>query len=550
MISNKYVDEYINQWREGKIVFNEEREQLIDYLQNTVLVKDNVYFDENKIDKCIKFIDKWYFPVQPFQKFIISFIFLMDEEVDSPYFTEFALFMGRGAGKNGFISAISDFLTTPIHGIKKYDISIVANSEEQAKTSFNEIYDVLLENKRNKTGERPKAPYEVSKTEIKNRETGSIVKYNTSNTKTKDGGREGCVIFDEIAIYADSDMVHVKRGGLGKVPHDRTFYISTDGYVREGFMDMMKDRVLEVLKGNNLDDRIFPFYCKLDERTEVDDESMWEKSNPMLHPPLTGYARNLKRKIKEEYNVLHINRSNKPEFMTKRMNVPDVDEEKVVALWDEILATNKEMPNLENKACIGGLDYALVRDFASVGLLFRDNDEYYWKTHSFIRRGFLETTHLEPPIEEWANEGLLTIVDDDVIDISYIVNWFQQQQEKYNLVKVISDNFRTDIVRRPFEDAGIPLEVIKNPTAIHGLLAPRIDTMFAKRQLTFGNNPLMRWFTNNVAVTMQPDGSKKYIKKDEIRRKTDGFHAMLHALYRADEILEYDQPFIMADINF
>lgn len=550
MISNKYVDEYINQWREGKIVLNKEREQLIEYLQNTVLVKDNVYFDEDKIDKCIKFINKWYFPVQPFQKFIIAFIFLMDDEVDSPYFTEFALFMGRGAGKNGFISAISDFLTTPIHGIKKYDISIVANSEEQAKTSFNEIYDVLLENKRNKTGERPKAPYEVSKTEIKNRATGSIVKYNTSNTKTKDGGREGCVIFDEIAIYSDSDMVNVKRGGLGKIPHDRTFYISTDGYVREGFMDMMKDRVLEVLDGNNLNDRIFPFYCKLDERTEVDDESMWEKSNPMLHPPLTGYARNLKRKIKEEYNVLHINRSNKPEFMTKRMNVPDVDEEKVVALWDEILATNKEMPNLENKACIGGLDYALVRDFASVGLLFRDNDEYYWKTHSFIRRGFLETTHLEPPIEEWANNGLLTIVDDDVIDISYIVNWFQQQQQNYNLVKVISDNFRTDIVRRPFEDAGIPLEVIKNPTAIHGLLAPRIDTMFAKKQLTFGGNPLMRWFTNNVAVTMQPDGSKKYIKKDEVRRKTDGFHAMLHALYRADEILEYDQPFIMDAINF
>ena len=60
----------------------------------------------------------------------------------------------------------------------------------------------------------------------------------------------------------------------------------------------------------------------------------------------------------------------------------------------------------------------------------------------------------------------------------------------------------------------------------------------------------MRWFTNNVAVKMQPDGSKKYIKKDEVRRKTDGFHAMLHALYRADEILEYDQPFIMADISF
>lgn len=550
MINNKYVDEYINQWREGKIILNKEREQLIDYLQNTVLVKDNVYFDDEKIDKCIKFINKWYFPVQPFQKFIIAFIFLMDDESDTPYFTEFALFMGRGAGKNGFISAISDFMTTPIHGIKKYDISIVANSEDQAKTSFNEIYDVLLENKRNKTGERPKAPYEVSKTEIKNRATSSIIKYNTSNTKTKDGGREGCVIFDEIAVYETPDMVNVKRGGLGKVPHDRTFYISTDGYVREGFMDGMKDRVLEVLAGENTEDRIFPFYCKLDNPNEIDNADMWEKANPMLHLPLTGYASNLKRKIKEEYNVLHINRSNKPEFVTKRMNLPEQDPESVVAPWEEIKATNKPFPKLENKACIGGLDYALVRDFASVGLLFRENDQYYWKTHSFIRREFLETTHLEPPIEQWADDGLLTIVDDDVIDISYIVNWFIQQQQKYNLTKVISDNFRTDIVRRPFEDAGIPLEVIKNPTAIHGLLAPRIDTMFAKKQITFGYNPLMRWFTNNVAVKMQPDGSKKYIKKDEVRRKTDGFHAMLHALYRADEILEYDQPFIMADINF
>lgn len=550
MIRNKYVDEYIQQWRDGKIILNQERIDLINYLENHVLVKDNIYFDDEKIDKCIKFIDKWYFPVQPFQKFIIAFLFLMDDELNTPYFTEFALFMGRGAGKNGFISAISDFFTTPIHGIKKYDISIVANSEDQAKTSFNEIYDTLLDHKRNKTADRPKAPYEVSKTEIKNRATQSIIKYNTSNTKTKDGGREGCVIFDEIAIYETADMVNVKRGGLGKVPHDRTFYISTDGFVREGFMDDMKDRILEVLEGKNTEDRIFPFYCKLDDPKEVDDETMWEKANPMLHPPLTGYAKNLKRKIKEEFNVLHINRSNKPEFMTKRMNLPEVDEEKVVAPWEEIKATNKPLPNLENKACIGGLDYALVRDFASVGLLFRENDNYYWLTHSFIRREFLETTHLEPPIEQWADDGLLTIVDDDVIDISYIVNWFIQQQSKYNLTKVISDNFRTDIVRRPFEEAGIPLEVIKNPTAIHGLLAPRIDTMFAKKQITFGDNPLMRWFTNNVAVKMQPDGSKKYIKKDEVRRKTDGFHAMLHAIYRADEILEYDQPFIMADMSF
>lgn len=550
MISNKYVDEYINLWREGKIILNQERVDLIKYLEKNILSKDSVYFDSETIENCIKFIEKWYFPTQPFQRFIISFVFLMDKELNSPYFTEFALLMGRGGGKNGFISAISNFLITPLHGVENYDISIVANSEEQATTSFNEIYNTLTKSKQNKTGKNPKGSYLVSKTKITNRSTNSTIKYNTSNTKTKDGGREGCVIFDEIHFFEGPDMINVKRGGLGKVPNRRTFYISTDGHLREGYMDSMKEKIITILSGDVENSRMFPFYCKLDDPAEIDDEAMWEKANPMLHKPIYDYAKELLSTIREEYNDLPFNRSNKPEFVTKRMNLPEQDPESIVAPWEEIKATNKPLPNLENKACIGGLDYALVRDFASVGLLFRENDMYYWKTHSFIRREFLETTHLEPPIEQWADDGLLTIVDDDAIDIKYIANWFLEMQGKYNLTKVIADNYRSGMVRREFGEVGIPLEVIKNPTAIHGLLAPRIDTMFAKKQIVFGNNPLMRWFTNNVAVKMQPDGSKKYIKKDEVRRKTDGFHAMLHALYRADEILEYDQPFIMADISF
>ena len=112
-------------------------------------------------------------------------------------------------------------------------------------------------------------------------------------------------------------------------------------------------------------------------------------------------------------------------------------------------------------------------------------------------------------------------------------------REKYGLEKVIADNYRTDIVRRAFEDAGIKLEVLRNPKAIHGLLAPRIDTMFAKHNVIYGDNPLMRWFTNNVAVKSSRMEIKS-ISKDEVRRKTDGFMAFVHALYRADDIVDKD----------
>ena len=103
MISNKYVDEYINLWKQGKIILNKERIDLFNYLQTHIYSRDDVYFDEQKIEDCIKFIEKWYFPTLPFQRFIIANIFLIDKNTDEAFFTEFAIFMGRGGGKNGLI---------------------------------------------------------------------------------------------------------------------------------------------------------------------------------------------------------------------------------------------------------------------------------------------------------------------------------------------------------------------------------------------------------------------------------------------------------------
>ena len=57
MISNHYVDDYIQQWRDGKIVLNQERIDLIHYLETNILTRDDVYFDDKQIENCIKFIE-------------------------------------------------------------------------------------------------------------------------------------------------------------------------------------------------------------------------------------------------------------------------------------------------------------------------------------------------------------------------------------------------------------------------------------------------------------------------------------------------------------
>ena len=83
------------------------------------------------------------------------------------------------------------------------------------------------------------------------------------------------------------------------------------------------------------------------------------------------YGAQLFKEVHQQYLGLQFNPSNRPEFMTKRMNMPETDTQSVVAPWDDIMATNRPIPPLENNECIGGLDYASLKDFAAVGLLFR-----------------------------------------------------------------------------------------------------------------------------------------------------------------------------------
>ena len=542
---NKHIKYYKEQYNKGEIKVSKYVVMLFDYLDKHVLNRDDIYFDNEMHDNYIKFTEKHYFPLQPFQKFITAFVFLYYKDGGHPFFAQFFLYMARGAGKNGLISSLVHFLISDLHGIDNYNVSIVANSEQQAKTSFNEVYDII---DMAEDDSALRTLFNHKKAEIKGT-NGSTMKYHTSNAKTKDSLRDGCVIYDEVHEYADSQIVDVFSSGLGKVKHAREFFITTDGFVRGGYLDDMKKRAINVLKGEALDDHLFVFMATLDEDTEMDDEDNWQKANPMFNKPLTPYAEELFRTVKRQYVSLGNSKpSARIRFMTKRMNSPAEDLETSVATWDEIEATNKPFPDLENKSCIGGIDFASIRDFLAVGLLFKIDGEYIWKTHSFARKGFLDNVDLKPPIYEWQEQGLLTIVDEPVISVQHAVDWFVSMRERYGLKTIVADTYRLDLVKSALEAEGFEIMYIRTK-GIESLLAPRIETMFAERKVTFGDNPLMRWYTNNVTVTMDKKGNKTYGKKDENRRKTDGFHAFIHALYR-DDLIEEEVDFMLSGINF
>lgn len=554
-LSISYVDDYIDLFKQGKLVFNEKRIKLIDWLEKDILSNSDYYFDEQMIDDYISFSEQWYFPLDDWEKFIASFIFLFHKQTHIPMFRIFIIIVARGNGKNGFMSTLAHFLISSLHDIEEYHVSIVANSEKQAKTSFQEIYNKIIRdpalaaiNTKDTTFKgKPTGEFEPWKSIISSQETQSEIQYHTSNAETKDGGREGALIFDEFHQYEDSELVKVFTGGLGKKDNPRQFFIGTKGFIRDGYFDMMYERCERILDGDNPHNGIFPFICELDDIKELDDPDMWEKANPALQKPLNNRAERLLQTIKDEYNDLNYEPSGRPSFVTKRMNIIEGDAEHSVASKEELEATRRPLFDLKGLKPIGGLDYGSVRDFASCGLLFKKEDEYSFMQHSYVIKHFVDVHYgysnksntlgggKKAPIRKWEEQGLLSVIDEPSLDPRHIVDWFIQAREVYGVEKIVADNYKVDILRPLLEKEGFEVETIRRPQSIHPLVAPRIEDAFANKRILFGDDDMMRWYTNNVYVKETSVG-KTFLKKEETKRKTDGFQTLVHTMYRANEL--------------
>ncbi|KXU14591.1 Phage terminase large subunit [Streptococcus oralis] len=531
MISHPLVDEYMELAERGEIVVNRERTLLFKIIREKIYPRDDLFFDNDLIDKFIRFAEKNYFPLAMYQKFITPFIFLFRKEDGEPQFDEILLTLARGGGKNGFMSARDNFFISPLYPVRDYDVTITANSEKQGKVSFEEVYETVqrlgLEDH-----------FYLTKMSITGRGNNSVFSFRTNNPKTMDSARDGCLEFDEIHQFEDDKAVKVQRSGLGKIAHARTFYNGTNGYVREGFYDKLIEKSMQILNGELDEFRLFPFICKLDSADEVDDMRNWSKANPMLDEK-TPYAKRLLARTKADFDDLELEPSGRQEFMTKRMNLPEADLEKDVTSREKLLATQRAPEiDLLGRSCVAGFDYASIRDFASVGLLFKHGDDFIWKQHSFARREFVTAFKLKAPIREWEAKGLFTLVDGPSIDPRLLVEKLSEWRKFYNVELVCADGFRMDLLKPLLEEAGFEYEFLRNPGAIQSKVAPIIEDGFANERFIFEDDPSMLWYTDNTYVKEDKDGNKRFLKKEPVRRKTDGFHALIAALYKRELVQE------------
>lgn len=546
MVCCKEIDEYIKYYEECPNVFNNKRKLLIENIVKPTIARNDIFFDEETYYNCIKYCEKWYYKLFLYEKFIYAFVFMYKNDI--PVFRTFVIMEGRGNGKDGFIMPLLNFLQTHYYGVKNYNIDIVATSEEQSQNSYKVVYNMMDDNKL-----RFKNFFYWNKEECINKKTKSIMRFNTANAKTKDGKQDGAILYNEYHAYEKDDQIKVFQSGLGKIKHGRIFIITTNGYVRGGPLDELLDVCEGVLNGESNELRYFPFICEIDDEEEADNPEMWKKANPSLE-----YMPELKDAIELDYLEMKKFPSKRAEFMTKRMNFPQRNEEETVTSWEKILKASysdvkkkieRKTVDLIGKSAIVGIDFASLNDFACAGFLFKVNGEYIWRSKTWICAKSKFFKDIKFPFNNKGQQGFndFEVVHTETIDAHEMISWIIAEMPKYNVKKIVMDTYRYKLLEQIFIEKGITVEtkdtpyglvrMIRYPASIAAIVAPRIEAAFAEEKINIGDSAMMRWAINNTCVKNRKDGNKSYEKIEPKLRKNDTFMAFIAAM-SVQELLE------------
>lgn len=528
-----------------------EEQKLLGAMVRRVLSEEDVHFDMAQLDKSLSY--QKYFPYKLFEweRFVFALHNCLYRADGQLRFPEGFFNMGRGGGKNGYDAFENFCMMLPPCGVKEYNIYSFAMSEDQAKMSWLDVYNILESNP-----QKFKKFFRWNKEIIVGLQMRSEWHYCTSAAKTKDGYRPGKVDFDEVHEYGDYKLIEVATTGLGKKRHPRRTFITTNGNVRGGVFDDKLEKGLQILNGEIPDNGMLPCIWRLDADEEVNDKRMWHKANPSLR-----YFPHLQAELEIEYQDYISNPVANSSFMTKRMNRPPTIQENAVARWEELEAASRpyDPAILQGLPCVVGIDYASTIDMISAGFLFRIGEVDYWYPHTWVCDHSPDLPRIKAPLREWEAMGLLTFVHAKEIPPELPACWIAEKRASLgvNILILGIDRYRHALLAKALRDyLGFSADKeYDNIKLLRGAdemqTIPQITAKFAGQRIVWGERPEMRWFANNSKIDMTKFGNMTYQKIEPKSRKTDGFKAFAAAecvSYVLDEAPpvapELDQVFI------
>lgn len=360
--------------------------------------------------------------------------------------------------------------------------------------------------------------------------TGSFYRAISAEAYSKHGFNASAVIYDELHAAPNRDLWDVLRTSQGSRAQPLTFAITTAGYDRNSICWEIHTYAERVLAGEVDDPTFLPVIFSAATEDDWLDEAVWHRVNPAL-----GDFRSIQEMRTSAAQAVAVPAQ---ENVFRRLYLCQWTEQSVRWLpmdkWDAIEgAVDPEA--LRGRVCYGGLDLSTTTDLTAFALVFPAADGTYdvllwlWCPAEGIKR---RADRDRAPYPFWAQQGLLTATEGDVVDYQSVRRKIIELAEVYDIREIAYDRWNSHAVVTELTDDGATMVPFGQGFFSMNAPSKELEKLVVGGLIRHGNNPALRWMASNVAVRIDEAANIKPDKKRSGER-IDGIVALIMALGRA-----------------
>ena len=567
-LSNTATPYYYGQFRDavlrGEIPVNREVSMEMNRI-DALIANPHYYYDEDAVEGWIDFCESELTltdgrPLKLLPSFkiwgeqVFGWYYFTDRSVYEPYHNKPGgrfvkkeikkrlinkqyLIVARGAAKSQYesympaFSLVIDTATThQVHTAPtmKQAEEVMAPFRTAINVSRGPLFKMLtMGSLQNTTGNRRDRQKLVStKKGIENFITGSLLEVRPMTIDKLQGLDSKTNTVDEwLSGDIKEDVMGALEQGAGKNEDYLIIAVSSEGTVRNGPGDDIKMELMEILKGNYINDHISIWWYKLDDVSEVADPSMWLKANP-----------NIDALDKWEAYRLDVERAeNAPatrnDILAKRFGIP-MEGYTYFFTYNETLPHRKR--DFWNMSCAMGADLSQGDDFCAFTFLFPlPNGRFGVKVRSYItdRTLMLLPPSMRQEYDKFLEEGSLIVLEGTVLDMMDVYDDLDEhiQRCEYDVCCFGYDpyNAKAFVERWEKENGPFGIEKVIQGVKTESVPLGELKKLSEDRALLF-DEELMKFAMGNCITLEDTNGNRKLYKKRR-EDKIDNVSALMDA---------------------
>lgn len=434
-----------------------------------------------------------------------------------------------------------------------YEIACAGIKRKQSKVVFDEAKLMLK-------GSPLQSKFKVTRDYIRHIKTGStMIPLSKEDGQKNDGGNMALFILDEYHQHPTDDFYTMASYGqstkesllmiITTAGTDLTYPCYTQEY--KYCSEILNPDITTVEN-----DSYFVDILELDKDDDIDDIRNWWKANPLRMTYKYGV-----NKIIEEYKIAKEIPEKMPSFMTKCLDIWVQAKENGymdMAKWNACEV--KSIPyELTGRDVYIGVDLSAKIDLTSVSMLFpildKDTMKFVLFNHSFIpKKKLVERMRVDKqPYDSWAMQKYLDLIDCEIVDQKYVINYIIDECKKYNwkINTICVDPANAGLFMTEMSDMGYNVvEVWQSQKSLNDATAGFREQVYLKNVL-YTKNPLLTYAMSNARI--KPLNGLIKIDKDATKQRIDPVDATLCAYKLAmfhKETVDVDEYFKSNKFSF